>query len=767
MGKALSFSFVAMGVTSLVAQVVLVRELLVVFYGNEFFIGWTLFSWLAWTAAGAGLGGRLLAGVRDPVRAVAAGHVGTALLLPAAIAFLRASRALTGTLPGAMPDLLPAMLHAFLAMAPLCAWLGAQFVLAARAGPHAGADSDPARALGRAYVLETAGFVAGGILFSYVLVSLDEFRVAAGLGGLNLLAAFALRARRPGPSRLFRGALLLAAAGLLVLFRFADRAQFSSAAWRYPDQVLLESRNSIYGNLAVTGIGSQINFHENGFFLGTADERMAGELLVHFPMLAHPDPQRVLLIGTGFTGALREILKHAPAAVDHVELDPLWTELASPRVAPDARAALDDPRVRTAYADARSFLRPPPGTPAALYDVVLVNLPGPATALLNRYYSLEFFRDVQARLAPGGLLALRLAFSPDYLGPELETLGASIDRTLRGVFPSVALLPEYEILYLASDGGRPPSAADMVARYEARGLANDFVIPPYVQYRLGTDRIQRVRAAFDANGSAEINRDGRPIACHYYFVHWLSTFRARAAAVAARAGETRWAGAAAVAALLAAVAAGTARRRHARRIATWGMGIGSFTLMGGELALLLAFQIFCGYLYYKIALILAALMLGMAVGAAWSVRCLVRASPRILAGLHATAAACAAGLAGFAILLGSASPAPSPMLEAAFLLGAAAIGAVAGAEFPVANRIHLAGAADPRRSGVVYAVDLLGSCLAALAVGLWALPVLGIAPTLGLLAALNAGVAGLCLRLSPRAAEYVHPGRGRPGSKQP
>lgn len=753
MRKALAFSFVALGVTSLVAQVVLVRELLIVFYGNEFFIGWTLFSWLVWTAAGALLGGRLLAGVRDPARAVAVCQVGAALLLPAAIVFIRASRALTGTLPGAMPDLLPAMLHSLLAMAPLCGMLGIQFVLGARAWKRTAGETDPGQTLGRAYALETAGFVVGGILFSYALVVMNEFRVAGLLGALNLLAAVLLGARCPGRSPVFRGAVAAAAAGLLALFLFAGRVNHATSAWRYPGQILVESHNSIYGNLAVTSIGPQINFHENGFFLGTADERMASELLVHFPMLAHPDPQQVLLIGTGFNGALREILKHRPALVDHVELDPLWIELAKRHVAPAARAALDDPRVQTAFADGRFFFnRQSPAEPAALYDIVLVNLPGPGTALINRFYSREFFRDVRQRLAPGGILAVRLAFSPDYLSPELNNLGASIDRTLRETFPSVAILPEYEILYLASDSAAPP-AADLLARYEARGLANDFVVPPYVAYRMGTDRIGQVRAAFDSNGVAQVNRDGRPIACHYHFVHWLSTFHPRPATFVGRAGEIRWPGWAAVAALLAVLAARTARRRHAHRIGAWAMGVGSFTLMGCELALLLAFQIFCGYLYYKIALILAALMLGMAVGTAWSAQSPGRAGPRTLAALHAVAAACAAGIAGFTWFLASKSFGPSLWLEIAFLFWAAAIGGFVGVEFPVANRIFLAGTEDPRRAGVVYGVDLVGSCVAALAIGLWALPVLGMAATLLLLAVLNAGVALLCLRLARRAPE--------------
>ena len=88
----------------------------------------------------------------------------------------------------------------------------------------------------------------------------------------------------------------------------------------------------------------------------------------------------------------------------------------------------------------------------------------------------------------------------------------------------------------------------------------------------------------------------------------------------------------------------------------------------------------------------------------------------------------------------------APWTEAVFLLLAVAIGGVAGGEFPVANRIQLAGAADSRHVGVVYAADLAGSCAAALGIGLWALPVLGLGATLGWLAALNVGVALLCLR---------------------
>ena len=97
--------------------------------------------------------------------------------------------------------------------------------------------------------------------------------------------------------------------------------------------------------------------------------------------------------------------------------------------------------------------------------------------------------------------------------------------------------------------------------------------------------------------------------------------------------------------------------------------------------------------------------------------------------------------------------------QGGFFAWAVAIGGLAGFEFPAANRIVLAGGAeDDRKAGVVYGADLLGACLAALLIGLWALPVLGTGATLAILAALNAAVAVI----STRPGSARHPARRRP-----
>ena len=59
------------GFTSVIAQIVLMRELIVVFYGNEISLGIMLAGWLLWTAIGSSLAGQVSARLRDSRRLMA------------------------------------------------------------------------------------------------------------------------------------------------------------------------------------------------------------------------------------------------------------------------------------------------------------------------------------------------------------------------------------------------------------------------------------------------------------------------------------------------------------------------------------------------------------------------------------------------------------------------------------------------------------------------------------------------------------------------
>ena len=85
MRKSFIVSLLALGVTSAVTQVLMLRELLITFYGNEFFIGWTLFAWLLWTGIGAGVASGWRGHHGDGLTGLKICHLLAAILLPVTI----------------------------------------------------------------------------------------------------------------------------------------------------------------------------------------------------------------------------------------------------------------------------------------------------------------------------------------------------------------------------------------------------------------------------------------------------------------------------------------------------------------------------------------------------------------------------------------------------------------------------------------------------------------------------------------------------------
>ena len=737
MKRALAFSFATLGITSLIGQVLLIRELMIVFHGNEFFIGWILFAWFLWVGLGSLAAGKLGRMDLHPAQWLIGCHVAITVLLPASILLARCSRLVVGTVPGEIPDLLPSLAFSLFALAPLCLLLGAQFVVAARTWDSLKDRPKLDRILGEGYVHETLGFVIGGIMFGYFFITANEFLVVSFVAWLNVFAGSFLCALPRNRTLAARLVLILVSTLTAIVFLLARPINDRAARLRFPGQHLIDTRNSIYGNLAVTRDEEQYNFFENGLFLAADRGEMANEYTAHFPMLYHPAPKSVLLIGNGFNGALVEILKHAPVHVDYLELDPELIRMARAYIPDEFDRAFADPRVSVTIADGRFFMKQRLAAAGPGYDVIIVNLPNPSTVLINRYFTKDFFLEARSLLKPDGLLSTKLTFSPDYVSRELENLGASVFRSLRSVFNHVTILPEHEIFFIASQ--QPPVL--LKERLEQRQIRTRFATDQYISYRLTTDRISQVFRAFQENSTAQINRDEKPIACFYSLVYWISSFHPQLARIAATAGQVSvgWMAAAAGLILITIL---VVRRTLAGGIPVLAMGTGSFSLMACEVVIILAFQVFYGYLYYRLSLIIAGLMLGMAIGTWAATHVLEREHRLSLPCIHG-------GIAVYCLLfifvsrfLAATPVKYSVAIELVFLLLAAAIGAFVGFEYPVANKLYLERNGGGRqKAGVIYGVDLVGSCMGALLAGVWMLPVLGIEGTMVALVVLNGMVA--------------------------
>lgn len=128
------------------------------------------------------------------------------------------------------------------------------------------------------------------------------------------------------------------------------------------------------------------------------DEFIYHESLVHVPLMAHPAPEEVLIIGGGDGGSLREALKHPTVRrVTLVDIDEGVIE-ASKAYLPAWNAGFSDPRANVVIGDGLDFV----AKAREEYDAVIVDSTdpvGPGQVLFTE----EFYSSVKRALRPGGV----------------------------------------------------------------------------------------------------------------------------------------------------------------------------------------------------------------------------------------------------------------------------------------------------------------------------------------------------------------------------
>ncbi len=739
MKKIFFFSFFILGFSSLISQVIVIRELAMSFYSNEFFIGWVLFAWLFWSGIGSFFEKSFLKDPLSITHALWTSHALIGLLLPAVIVLIRSGRLILGIAPGAVPELLSGLFYSFIVLAPFCLILGFQFAVVARGWGLREAAVIPSILTGKAYFLETLGFIAGGILFSGVFVFKNEFRVAGLLALLNLiLAAVMVRFFLKGKRWIFRILVAIAVLFPLWLFIHAGFLNSRTLGWHFPNEKLIESENTVHGNIAVTRIGEQYNFYQNGLLLGTGEDRLFSENLVHFPMLFHAAPKRILLIGTGFNGPLREILKHHPEEIYDVELDPRQVAIGTKYISEELRASLKQKNVKIWTGDSRAFLR----QKLDPFDVVILHSPNPSTVLTNRFYTEDFFRSLSSVLKPDGIIATHLTFAANYISPELEQFSRSIYKSLNKTFPYLTLLPEDVFFILGSAEPLREDFSLLARRFQDRKIQNDFVSIPYLRYRLANDRVIQLRELLKKKSLVLENTDETPRGYFYHFIYWVSSFHPRWAQTLSALTKIPFLMILAVGFLLILGMKFFHGRKGppAEGLAVSGMTLAGFSLMAAEVLLIYTYQVIYGDLYYRIAGLITGFMAGMGLGAWWGIRKKDIPNRLRMGGLHIA-------LALYFILPAALwiKPFGSMFLKEIFFgISALGIGFLVGLEFPNAVRFSTSyQEGKPLHPGHIYAADLFGSSAGALLTAGFLIPVYGIFRTLLLLGSLNIGMAVL------------------------
>jgi len=720
--------FFVFGLASLTGQIVLLREILVIFHGTEISIGIFLGTWLAGIGVGASTGAFFARRAnREDFRTFffyALAALGFSLIVQVII--IRLIPAIFGVSPAELTPLSGILVAVPVGTFGTAFLTGFLFPIGSKC--VRGPDD---RFIARMYAVEALGSLIGGLTLTFVFLRFLSPTHIAALMALFIASAVVLcgwRFKLRGPLISGLALALLGVALLSPIGRYAsDWSVKSRWGALHPGLKLMISQPTRYQQVEVGLLAKQFSLFGNGKIVTSFPDPYTSDRMAALIMAQDPQAKRILLIGGGIGSFLGSLLQYPVERVDVVEPDPAVLDIASRYFAPSEAKALEDPRVRMIFSDGRFYVN---RLSANEYDVVVCTMPDPVSSFWNRYYTLEFFQSISRAVGPRGILVTGVTSAENFWGAEVASYAGSIYHTLRQVFPVVQGTPGDSTLFFAS------SAADVISldpeilrdRYLSLGAVpfnpDAFAtILPVARTKFVLDQLER--------SPSVINTDLTPISSSLAMILWgrfsgsdwmgvLNTVRRGGMTVylipiifflVARIGfRCRWGQRAG------------AEARFRALLAVAGVGAGA---MGVQIVLIYSYQSLFGYVFERIGLLAGLFMAGLAAGSYVTGRVLPRieAKEKVLAlvllifGLF-----CLLLTPGLQLLAGY-----KPwLIELSICALVLVSGMLTGVPFPLAASRHLELTGNAGvTSGWTDAADHYGAALGAVLTGAILFPLLG------------------------------------------
>jgi len=296
---------------------------------------------------------------------------------------------------------------------------------------------------GGLYAVSTAGSIAGTLLTAfYLIVVMGVANIVHGLGLTLLLTAAAVFL---GGRRIVRAVAAVGCLGiLLAVIAWAARS-------RAAEPGLLLEKDSFYNHIRVAEeSGTRYidfdNLRQSAMLLQDPwDLRLRYTRFLALALAFQAEPKRALVLGLGGGSFPKRLYRDFPQlVVDAVDIDPEVLAIAKRYF-----QVPEDARMRLHAKDGRRFIQ----ETDTKYDMIFLDAYNSDTIPFH-LTTREFYREVQARLAPGGVVVSNIIGV--LRGPQ-SGFFRSMYRTLAEAFPTVHVIPIYDV-----SGGAPPYEINII-----------------------------------------------------------------------------------------------------------------------------------------------------------------------------------------------------------------------------------------------------------------------------------------------------------------
>ncbi|MFQ5582942.1 MAG: polyamine aminopropyltransferase [Calditrichia bacterium] len=221
--------------------------------------------------------------------------------------------------------------------------------------------------------------------------------------------------------------------------RFSEEYPEIKGALNFEVKKVLFSSRSEFQKIEIVETESfgRVLIIDDFIMLTERDEFVYHEMIAHTPLFVHPNPEKVLIIGGGDGGTVRECCKHESVKrIDLVDIDRMVTQ-ACIQFMPAVAEKFFSRRVNCFFEDGVAFVH----NSRERYEVIIIDSTDPISVGEGLFTS-EFYKNCANILSDDGILVAQ-SESP-FWTPELLQ---SIAKKLKSVFPRVffyqAHIPTY------------------------------------------------------------------------------------------------------------------------------------------------------------------------------------------------------------------------------------------------------------------------------------------------------------------------------------
>ncbi len=174
------------------------------------------------------------------------------------------------------------------------------------------------------------------------------------------------------------------------------------------------------------------------FMLTEKEEFIYHEMIAHLPLFSHPEPEKILVIGGGDGGTVREVLKHKTVKqVDFVEIDEDVYKVSKRYFKSLTRGLEADKRVNFLFGDGIKFV----AETREKYDVILIDSTDPSD-ISGGLFTDEFYRNAKNRLNRNGIIVAQ-SENPFFDALTIKKLHKRQKKIFKIVRLYLAFIPTY------------------------------------------------------------------------------------------------------------------------------------------------------------------------------------------------------------------------------------------------------------------------------------------------------------------------------------